>query len=135
MKKNSTIPIIASAFIIGLALLFVVTRGGGQSNDSANVPAGNVVSVVDGKQIIDITAKGGYSPRTITAQAGMPTILRVKTSGTFDCSSALVIPSINYRKNLPPSGITEIALGSQDAGKTIQGVCGMGMYSFAVRFN
>ncbi len=133
MKRHSTISLVASAFIIGLALLFVVTRGGGQSETvSSDVDA---VSVVDGKQIITIAAKGGYSPRIVMAQAGMPTVLRMKTTGTFDCSSALVIPSINYRANLPASGITEIEIPAQEAGKTIQGVCGMGMYSFALQFN
>jgi hypothetical protein len=35
---------------------------------------------------------------------------------------------------LPPSGITDIELPAQEAGATVQGVCAMGMYSFAINF-
>lgn len=92
------------------------------------------VSVVDGKQIIAITAKGGYSPKTTTAKADMPTAIVVKTQGTFDCSSALTIPSIGFQKNLPPTGDTMIDIPTQKKGATIQGVCSMGMYNFSIKF-
>ena len=72
-----------------------------------------VSQVVDGKQVIEIKAKGGYTPREILAKADMPTVIKVKTQGTFDCSSALVIPSLNYRSNLSPSGVTEIEVPPQ----------------------
>ena len=93
------------------------------------------VNVVDGIQLIDIRAKGGYSPRLTYAQSGIPTILRVETTNTFDCSSSLVIPSLKYRANLTASGITEIELPPQKAGSKLNGLCSMGMYGFEVRFN
>lgn len=93
------------------------------------------VSVVDGKQIIEIGAKGGYAPKVSTAKADISTILRVQTHGTFDCSSALTIPSIGYRASLPPSGVTEIEVPAQKSGATLQGLCAMGMYNFKIRFN
>jgi plastocyanin domain-containing protein len=92
------------------------------------------VSMVDGKQVIRITAKGGYAPRNTVAKANIPTTLNVETNGTFDCSSALVIPRVQYRASLPPSGTTTIDLPPQQAGTTIQGVCAMGMYGFAIAF-
>ncbi|MBP9732487.1 MAG: cupredoxin domain-containing protein [Candidatus Magasanikbacteria bacterium] len=95
--------------------------------------AGNNVSIVNGVQIIEIRAKGGYQPRESVAKAGIPTILRFNTKGTFDCSSAVRIPSLDIEKILPPSGATDITLGEQASG-TLQGSCGMGMYPFEIEF-
>jgi len=105
----------------------------GETSES-NTKADNV-SIIDGKQIIEIGAKGGYAPKVSIAKANIPTILRVQTRGTFDCSSALTIPSIGYRANLPPSGVTEIEIPAQKSGATLQGLCAMGMYNFKVQFN
>ena len=84
-------------------------------------------------QIIEITAKGGYTPRVSIAKAGIPTILRFNTNGTFDCSSSVRIPSLDIFKYLPQSGTTDIDLGIQSAG-TLNGSCGMGMYPFEIQF-
>ncbi len=94
----------------------------------------NNVSAIEGKQIVTITAKGGYSPKLSTLKADTPTVLRIETRGSFDCSSALTIPAIGYQKNLPPSGVTEIEIPPQKAGTTIEGLCSMGMYSFDLAF-
>jgi plastocyanin domain-containing protein len=117
-----------------VGLMILLFGGTGNSNDLSSMSGGNNVSVVNGTQIVEIKAKGGYFPRRSVAKAGIPTTLRMKTSGTFDCSGALVIPSINYQENLPMSGTTDITLPAQSAGKTIQGFCSMGMYSFEVEF-
>jgi len=85
------------------------------------------------KQIIEITAKGGYNPRVSTAKAGIPTILRINTNGTFDCSSSIRIPSLGISKYLPQSGVTDIDLGINQTG-TLYGSCGMGMYPFQINF-
>lgn len=127
--KATIISILITAILIGGAV-FVVKSGNGTPETQANN-----VSVVDGKQIIEITAKGGYSPRLSAAKADIPTVIRVSTTGTFDCSAAISIPSIGYRKNLPASGITEIEVPAQKAGTKLQGLCAMGMYNFVVRFN
>jgi plastocyanin domain-containing protein len=92
-------------------------------------------SVIDGKQVIEIKAKGGYAPRVTVAKANMPTVINVQTSGTFDCSSALTVPAIGFCTMLPSSGVTPIEIPPQQPGTTIKGVCSMGMYSFAVNFN
>jgi plastocyanin domain-containing protein len=93
----------------------------------------NNVSVVDGKQIIEITAKGGYQPRKSVAKAGIPTVIRFNTSGTFDCSSSIRIPSLGISKILPQTGSTDIDIGSPTVA-TLKGTCGMGMYPFEVDF-
>ncbi len=50
----------------------------------------------------------------------MPTKLIVKTNNTYDCSSSLVIRSVNYRGMLPSNGDTEIDLGTPKTGEKIQ---------------
>jgi plastocyanin domain-containing protein len=126
--KATIISIIAVIVLIGGA--FMLTRSGGVTEQVTNA---NNVTVVDGKQIIEIHAKGGYQPRKSVAKAGMPTILRFDTNGTFDCSSSVRIPSMNISKVLPQTGSTDIDIGSPQLA-TLQGTCGMGMYPFEVDF-
>lgn len=102
--------------------------------DAVNDGVESAVSISDGKQVIDISAKGGYSPRLVTAKAGMPTILRVSTNGTFDCSASLVIPKLSYQKFLQPSGKEDIIIAPEQAQGTLQGLCSMGMYNFQIKF-
>jgi plastocyanin domain-containing protein len=125
--KTTIISIIIAVVFIGGA--FVISRKG----DTAEVLNANNVSIVDGKQIVEIKAKGGYQPRKSTAKAGIPTIVRFDTNGTFDCSSSVRIPSMDISKNLPQSGTTDIDIGSQEVA-TLQGTCGMGMYPFEIEF-
>ncbi|MBY0538839.1 hypothetical protein K2P56_00200 [Patescibacteria group bacterium] len=128
--KATVIAIIFAGFLIGGAVLLSSKP---DSNTSAE--PGKNVSIVDGKQVITIDAKGGYLPKITEAKAGVPTILRVATAGTFDCSSALTIPAIGYMGNLPPSGMTDIEVLEQKPGTIMQGLCAMGMYNFKIVFN
>jgi plastocyanin domain-containing protein len=128
--------IIGSLVVMVLAIggIFMLLRGGG-SNAPASSTGQTNVSVIDGKQVVEIKAKGGYAPRVTAAKANMPTVINVQTNGTFDCSSALTVPAIGFRTMLPSSGVTPIEIPPQQPGTTIKGVCSMGMYSFAVNFN
>jgi len=132
MKK---IIIISTLAIVALIIFIAnknkapkVTTYGNTQEISKNV------SSTEGRQIIEIRAKGGYTPRMTTAKANVPTILRVETSATFDCSSALRIPTLGYSKNLPPTGTTDIEVPSQTAGTTLKASCSMGMYNFSISF-
>ena len=87
------------------------------------------------QQIIEIIASGGYSPRTINAKAGVPTILRMKSDGAFGCERAFWIPQLNIARLLPQNGNTEFDLGIQEKGTKLIGVCSMGMYYFEIFFN
>lgn len=120
--------IVVAALLMGGYI--VKNIAGTPQEQRGSVPANNV-SVVDGTQIITLTAKGGYLPTVSTVKAGLPTVLRVNTTGTFDCSSAIRIPSLNVAKNLPATGSTDITLGTLSTG-TISGNCGMGMYPFQI---
>lgn len=132
MKKTSTYIIVGTVLIIGI---IIVTN----KNSTPKVHTYEVAQSVNikneaDKQIIEIKAKGGYSPTITTAKAGIPTILRIQTNGTYDCSSALQIPNLNYSANLPPTGTTDIVVPAQTAGTTLAASCSMGMYHFSVKF-
>ena len=123
--------IFSSILIVGVLIVgafMLMNRG-----SVTPVANGNNVSVVDGKQIINLTAKGGYAPVKSIAKAGVPTILRVVTNGTYDCSSYVRIPSMNLGQSLSSSGATDIDLGSPQVG-ILHGTCGMGMYPFEIDF-
>ena len=130
--KTTAISIVIATALIGGAIMFA---GGNKSPNADTSQAANNVSIIDGKQVITINAKGSYSPKVTTARADMPTVLKVATNGTFDCTAALTIPALGYRNNLPPSGETLIDVPPQKTGVTIRGVCGMGMYNFSIKFN
>jgi plastocyanin domain-containing protein len=123
--KTALAIIIAGALIGGV---FLLSSGGDSSSE-------NNVSVSNGKQIVEITAKGKYAPKKTVAKADMPTTLRIKTNGTFDCTAALKVPAAGYEAMLPATGTTDIELPPQKAGATVQGTCAMGMYTFAINFN
>jgi len=130
MNKTALI-IIAIALVVGIGIVFF-----GQSKNNSNTGetgSAENVEIRDGVQYVTINARGGYSPRVSTAQANIPTKLIVKTNGTYDCSAALVIRSIGYQKILPNTGEEIIDLGNPQAG-TLQGLCSMGMYNFAINF-
>lgn len=130
MKTVLPATLIALALIIGASML--AKNNSATPTPEQGAPIDNV-HIVDGKQIVDISAKGGYQPNRSVAKAGIPTTIRFKTSGTFDCSSSVRIPSMNISKLLPSSGTTDIDIGTQVA-STFTGSCGMGMYPFEVVF-
>lgn len=130
MNTQIIISIVLSGLLIGGAFLLMSPKSG---VDSERAAAG-AVSIVDGTQIIDISAKSGYSPRMIVAKEGRATILRVTTRGTFDCSASVVIPKLSYQKFLQPSGTEDIAITAEQAHGTLQGLCAMGMYNFEITF-
>lgn len=142
MKMNILIAGIVVIVIVSGIILFRQGEGGMDtqdrlisdgSADQIKAKSASNVSVVDGKQIVEISVKGGYQPKKSMAKAGIPTILRFTTNSTFDCSSSITLPSLKVSKILPNTGSTDIEIGTQQA-STLQGTCSMGMYSFSVVF-
>ena len=127
MKATVISIVIAGAVIFG-ALIMV---------NKPSSPGGAIenVTVENGKQVITVNVRGGYSPQISNAKAGVPTTLRLVTNGTFDCSAAISIPALGYRANLPQSGTTEVNIPSQATGSSVAGTCAMGMYNFKLNFN
>jgi|SRR3989344_2590360 len=131
---NKTVSIILTlGLIVVIGIIFI---GGDSKKENANrVESAQGVEIKDGVQYVTINARGGYFPKVSSAKAGIPTKLIMKTSGIYDCSASLVIRAIDFQKILPPTGETEIDLGIPKAGVPLQGVCGMGMYSFVINFS
>lgn len=125
------LPMILSVLVTALVIAGAIVFG--QKSDGSGQVVQNV-SMEGEKQIIEIDARGGYFPKLTTAKAGVPTVVRLKTGGTYDCSSAVTIPSLGFRKNLDATGITEVEVPIHVAQGTLEGTCTMGMYSFSVRF-
>lgn len=124
-------------FVLGYV---IVNPGGGSSglDPFKNTPtkvATAQTTVRDGKQEIDITARGGYNPRNIQAKANTPLTIHMKTKSTFDCSSSVLIPALDYSDSLPATGTVDIPVPAQTAGTTLRGMCGMGMYNFNIVFS
>lgn len=126
----TALSVLASIVLVGGTLYF--SRN--SFVETPTTPGANIVAE-GGKQIVDITAKGGYTPRKTIAQANVPTILRIKTDSTLDCSSSLKIPAAGYSGNLPPKGDTLIELPPQQPGSQVKGICSMGMYNFTISFS
>jgi len=105
-----------------------VTDTAGPDNTSSTISS-------DNKQVIEVVASGGYSPKKITAKAGVPTILVMKSEGAYGCERAFNIPDLKISKLLPVNGLTEFDLGSPVKDTKLVGVCSMGMYYFQIIFN
>ncbi len=131
MTKYLIIGSVAVSIFLISAAMFVSPGGSGKNSGGKNL---NNVTTESGKQVIEISARGGYFPRISQAKAGVDSVIKMTTNGTFDCSSSVIIPSLNYQKNLPMTGETLIDLPAQQAGTTLQGYCAMGMYNFQVEF-
>jgi P-type Cu+ transporter len=129
--NSTTTSILAAGLLIAGAILL----SGSPSTATIETNQTNSVTQVDGKQVIEITAKGGYTPGASLAKANVPTTLKIKTKGTFDCSAALKIPAIGYNKILQASAETLIEIPPQKPGAVVQGLCAMGMYNFQLSFN
>jgi plastocyanin domain-containing protein len=125
-KQAIFLTLILLAIIFSLAIKLPAKP---TTNNTDNVVINN------NQQTIAISAKGGYVPQNTNAKANTPTVLKVNTQGTFDCSASLVIPDLGYKQFLPPQGTTEITIPPQKPGTSLTGVCSMGMYNFTINFN
>lgn len=132
MQKSTIISIVVSVVLVAGTLYVVSDRPGSSGGE---VPQGQNIEIKDGVQYVTILAKGGYAPRITEIKGGLPTKLIIKTDGTYDCSASLVVRSVQFRKVLSPIGEEVIDLGVPKSGEDVQGLCGMGMYSFKIKVN
>lgn len=121
-------------FIVAILILgFVIFSSGGGSS-SSQTSNSQTITTENGKQIVSFKTKGGYIPTSVKAKSGEPTILRFVTQSSFDCSTAVTIPSLQISKNLPNTGTTDIEIPTQKAGTNMLITCSMGMYSSRILF-
>jgi len=128
MKNLSFIvSILVAVLIIGGAILL-------EKNSGTSSVETQSITMESGTQVIAITAKGGFTPKLTTAKAETPTVIKVKTNGTYDCSSTLNIPELGITKIMEPTDEIEILVPPQKSGSELTGTCSMGMYNFSIRF-
>ena len=131
--KTFLIIVISITIFAVLAAAFMLLKS--NSDPSKSPGDSSTVEQSGDKQVINLKAKGGYTPRNILAKANTPSVLKISTSSTYDCSSDIRISSLNFSKLLPATGLTEVEIPAQSAGAQIKGTCSMGMYSFVINFN
>ena len=118
------------------SMIIVFSNVNKTSNQSANSKSNQTITeqVSGDKQVINLLAQIGYSPKNQEAKSGVDSVLKIETNKTFDCSSAISIPSLKFRKNLPSTGVAEVNIPAQKPGTKINGTCSMGMFSFSITF-
>ncbi len=77
----------------------------------------------------------GYSPELVSLPADQPIELHLVTNETHSCALAFVIPELNIMEILPETGDVVVTIPAQPAGKTIDFMCSMGMYTGLFQFN
>jgi len=73
-----------------------------------------------------ITVSGGYSPATVTVDAGRPVRLLFDRQETNPCSEEVVIGAFGIKKFLPAHERTAVEFTPMSVG-TYDFICGMGM--------
>lgn len=132
MKKTLILILITGIIITSTFLISLIKK---ENEESVKSAATNTVTVENNIQIINVTAlSSGYSPSKITANSGLKTFLRVKSTNSYGCERSFRIPTLEISKILPQSGVTEFDLGIPKGGEKIVGTCSMGMYTLTINF-
>ena len=92
----------------------------------AQQSAGLAHAGAGGGQEVDVVVRGGYSPATIKAKAGVPLRLVFDRQETSGCSEEIVFPDFGIRKFLPAHTRTTVEIKPEKAG-TYEFTCGMSM--------
>jgi Cu+-exporting ATPase len=71
-----------------------------------------------GRQVVDITVKGGYSPNLVRVEAGAPVRLRFHRQENNDCTARVVFPDLRRSASLAALGTTTLACRSPSPAST-----------------
>jgi Cu+-exporting ATPase len=102
------------ALIAGLAWYFFAPRQAAQAQ------------VEGGRQVVDITVRGGYSPNLVRVEAGTPVRLRFDRQENSDCTARVVFPDFRKSASLAAFGTTTLDLDVTEPGEYAW-ACGMNM--------
>src|SRR5918994_5548825 len=83
-----------------------------------------LAEVRGGRQEVQITVKGGYSPSLIRVQEGVPLRLVFDRQERGECTSEVVFPDFRIRRGLPSFARTAIDLSPERSGE-FGFACGM----------
>ena len=126
--------IISIGIIGGLLIAAVLVLNSSPKKATSQAVLGSSVTMVGDKQVVNIVAKGGFSPSRVELSANKSTTLHISTNDTFDCSNTLIIPSLKKQLSLPANGETEVEIPAQSPGAQINATCSMGMYNLQLNF-
>jgi plastocyanin domain-containing protein len=82
--------------------------------------------VVQGKQVLHVTVKGGYSPDTLVVKRGRPVRIEFNRQETSGCSDTVVFGDFGISRPLPAFETTAVEFTPEKAGQ-FSFTCGMNM--------
>jgi plastocyanin domain-containing protein len=86
----------------------------------ARVDAGSAAAGPDGTQTATLVLRGGaYAPNLVTARAGAPLRLRVRTEDRSACATRLLAPDLGIDLALVPGGTAEVVVPSPARGRWV----------------
>ncbi len=88
--------------------------------------AARTAQLQGGRQEIEITVKGGYSPNLIRAREGVPLRLVFDRQEAGDCTSRVVFPDLGVSRSLAPFARTTLEFTPERSGQ-FGFACGMNM--------
>ncbi|WP_211258847.1 sulfite exporter TauE/SafE family protein [Spirillospora albida] len=135
--RAAALPAAVLAVAAGWTLLSGL-RLGGWLPDGGSAPASASARFVrvdaSGTQVVTVWALDrGYRPALVTARAGVPTVLVLRTRETRGHTRAFTIPARGTDVILPVTGETRVALGTPGRGR-MRFVCASGHFPGAITF-
>ena len=85
-------------------------------------------------QVVHITVRDGYRPRTVLARAGVPLRLVFHRDEDAACSERVIFSSPHLDRHLAPHGATVVELPAQAPGE-VRFTCAMGRYRGLIRLS
>ena len=85
-------------------------------------------------QVVHVTVRDGYRPRTIIARAGVPLRLVFHRDEDAACSERVIFSSPHLDRHLAPHGATVVELPAQEPGE-VRFTCAMGRYRGRIRLS
>lgn len=82
--------------------------------------------VVEGKQVLRVAVKGGYSPDTLVVKWGRPVRIEFDRQETSGCSDTVVFGDFGISRPLPAFKTTSVEFTPEKAGE-FSFTCGMNM--------
>lgn len=137
--KNKILTMVAALAIASIGIVSVNTgqllRGSNHTLQNywfvlTGAPTSNNFLQLNGN-VQEVTIKVdsfGYKSDTKTLKVGVPVKLKVITNNEYGCGRSFVVPSLNYSKVLPVTGVTEITF-TPDSTEVLTYTCSMGMYT------
>ncbi|MBO6939512.1 MAG: cupredoxin domain-containing protein [Deltaproteobacteria bacterium] len=112
--------------IVLLALTLAVSFACGAEEEAASAQSSD-----EGTRIAIEVGSHGYTPASVTAEAGKPLTMVFERTTDEGCGDVLVIPSQDIRRDLPLNEEVAVTFTPTEAGE-LRFTCGMDMYDGAI---